>query len=412
MYLIKIKNILSVLFITQTIISVFGSKPYLTVIGEMNYWGSLTRASIGAIDILYKDFPINFIRTPRGDIAKINFKDISGHVKKIVKKSSKKYGKLILLCETLNNSSVIKEVKKLPKDSLKIAISVTEFSKISAKWVKIYNKYFDAILVADQFLIEIYKKSGINIPVFLFPNGTYTKGFLQAPVRYYTGEKPFTFGVSSTFIPRKNNEMLVMAFIKAFGNNPKFRLKICGRYGHTDSVNKIIKKAQVNNISIIQKQLSQADYIKFMSSLDCYVSLSKGEGFSITPREAMLMKKPCILSNNTGHKTICDTGFVKVVESNKAEVVDGNNGICYNCDIKDAIAALKDVYNNYSKYLLLTEEAKQWALQFDYYKQKNLYLGFIKPDKIIFSDKNVIKHNLIETNSRELYDKYNNLARS
>ena len=56
-------------------------------------------------------------------------------------------------------------------------------------------------------------------------------------------------------------------------------------------------------------------YIEFISTFDCYVNLSKGEGFSIPPRESLALGIPCIISDNTAHKTICDSGLVLPVTS-------------------------------------------------------------------------------------------------
>lgn len=382
--------------------------PHLTVVGEIDYWGSLTRTTIGAIDILYDKFPINFIRTPRNKMG-INFKDMPYKVKKTVKASKKEYGKVILLCETLNNPSVWKELPKFPKSSLRVAVSVTEFSQISEKWVNAFNNYFDMIIVPDPFLIDIYKNSGIKIPIFFLPNGIYTRDFLAVKPRKYDSSRPFVFGVSSTFIPRKNNDLLVDAFIKAYGNNPKFKLAICGRYGQADLINKLknkIKNKRINNIFLLQKRLSQKDYIRFISEIDCYVSFAKGEGFSMTPREAMLIEKPCILSNNTGHRTICDTGLVKAVKSDIKEPAKGGLGIYYNCRFADTVKALKSMHRNYDKYLNKAKKAKLWAMQYDYFNQTGLYMGFVMPEKVLLGDENIISKNYITTKSKTLYDKY------
>lgn len=397
------------ILLSLLLVNLVNCRPDLTVVGEFDYWGSLTRTTIGAIDILADKLSINTIRTPRKN-APINFKDMPERAKKVIKNSNKKeYGSLVVLFETLHIRAAAQEAKKFPKNSIRAAISVIEFSQIPKYWVDILNNNLDMVIVPDPYLINVYKKSGVKTPIFFLPNGIYTKPFLKKEAKPYNPSKPFTFGTSATFIPRKNNELLVDSFIKAYGNNPKFRLIICGRYGDEDRMQAIknkLKKYNIKNVFIDKRKLSENDFIDFMSSIDVYVSFSKGEGFSMTPREAMLLNKPCILSNNTAHINICKTGLVKAVPSNIKEKAIGGDGYYYNCKLEDAVNALKDVYNNYEKYLAKTDAAKEWALQYDYFNQTALYMGFIKPDKIILGSENKIYPNYIVTNSRALYDKY------
>ena len=50
------------------------------------------------------------------------------------------------------------------------------------------------------------------------------------------------------------------------------------------------------------------------SKISLYLRIGS-EGFSITPREALAMKKPCILSNNTAHKKMCAKKYAYGVKS-------------------------------------------------------------------------------------------------
>ena len=73
---------------------------------------------------------------------------------------------------------------------------------------------------------------------------------------------------------------------------------------------KQIKQFKLTNVELTEGMLSREENIDFFRDIDCYVLVSKAEGFSITPREALAAGIPCILSNNTAHKTICETGLV------------------------------------------------------------------------------------------------------
>ena len=148
-----------------------------------------------------------------------------------------------------------------------------------------------------------------------------------------------------------------------------------------------------------------------MASFDCFVSFSMGEGFSLIPREFLAMGIPCVLSNNTAHETICNTGLVKSVLSNilvKAEYFHLSDDCGYHFDTRldDAVLALKDIYNNYHIYLNKAFEAREWAKTYSINNLKNKYLNLIKPKKLLYGVDNVITDDYLMTNSLILYKKY------
>lgn len=116
-----------------------------------------------------------------------------------------------------------------------------------------------------------------------------------------------------------------------------------------------------------------------MKSLDCYVLLSKGEGFSIAPREALALGIPCIITNNTAHKTICNTGFVCNVKCNKKINAYypwfGNVGYQFDCSVDQVCRCLKLMYQNYSNYKVKALKARDWVKSYSY---KNLRAKFLE----------------------------------
>ena len=155
-----------------------------------------------------------------------------------------------------------------------------------------------------------------------------------------------------------------------------------------------------------------------MKSLDCYVLLSKGEGFSISPREALALGIPCILTNNTAQKTICSSGFVEAV---KSDILEPAYYYCFSkmpvgyhfgSHLSDVMNSMKNVYYNYSHHKERALKGKVWVEQ---YLRKNVvkkYSMLISPKKIVFSDSNVITEDCLFTSSKSLYNKYINLMKA
>ncbi len=372
---------------------------------------SVSRLPIGFIDILGDTLRFNVI-TSRP--VKPDYTDIPYHVQKVLKSPYKKAGQVAILYDVLWDL-VNEPTKFVPAESkIKIAYSMFEATAIPRKWVQILNTQFDAVVVPDKSLIDIYVRGGVKIPVFELPGALYLDGFLRQPVKTKRN-KIFTFGTSAGYFPWKNTEVLIKAFHKEFGTNKNVRLIVHSR-GGTDyvrnSIKKLLKEAKANNIILIEQRLAQSDFIKLLSSFDCYAFLSKGEGFSNTPRELLAMGIPCILSNNTAHRTICNTGFVRAVDSKIKEPANYPHfgGYCcgsfFNCTVKDVREALRDVYNNYPTYLAKAHKGREWVKKYDYPNLKFKHLNIVKPVKVILGNRNVIKNDYLMTTSPKLYRKY------
>lgn len=378
----------------------------LTIIGQVKFAESLPRLSIGIIDCLKDYLKINFIPTS----GFFDLQEVPVEIKKIINNPDKTPGKVALLSDMLW-SIYQNSLDFMPASTIKIAYSMLESNEIPKEWVNILNNKFDAAVVPDDYYLEVYKNCGVKIPIFVIPCGIYCTEFFNKNKKIKKNNI-FNFGISAAFTASKNYELLIESFAKTFGNNRNIGLKIHGRAGcNYILIKDLIKKFNLKNVSIILKELNRYEYFKFISSLDCYILVSKGEGFSITPREALACGIPCILSDNTAHKTICQTGYVRAVKSDIPEYafyrgfgrVVGQN---FNCSLEDVSQALKDVYKNHNTYLNKARQARAWVEQYLYKNLKNKYLNLIKPQKIILSDKNEITDNALITNSKDLYDKY------
>lgn len=389
--------------------------PYdLTVLGVIRYADGLGRLPISMIDMLNDKLKINFITSRINKF--INLDEVSDAVKAVAQDVQKRPGKVALFCD-LMWVNYDKPYLFIPSSTIKIAYTMVESSAVPTQWVEVLNSYFDAAIVPDEALVEVYKQSGVKIPLFVLPCPLYLEEFLTKEPKKQKN-MPFVFGISAGFWPRKNQKMVIEAFIKEFGNSPDVQLKLHGRFGEESPKQELInliKKYKVKNIEFIEKSFSRAEYLSFMASLDCYVFLSKGEGFSITPREALALGIPCIVSNNTAQKTICATDYVRSVSSCIQEPayyshIGTHVGYEFNCTLYDAQKALRDVYENYHLYLKKAEQGREWVKQYHYTNLKQKFLSLVKPQSVLLSDRNSIEDTHIATTSRKLYEKYKFLS--
>lgn len=392
----------------------------LTLAGFININTGIGRIPYTLMDSLNKDLSMNFLQTRPSDFR--DSENFSNNIVSLVKENfgTINPGKIILLTDALTQPTFnLESFKFLPKKSenyIKIALSMFETSAIPESWVNVLNENFDAVLVPDKFLQDVYEKCGVDIPIFVIPLPICADDFFKVTKNKKDKKSPIVFGCSASFDQRKNHKILVQAFIEEFKDIKNVKLKIHGMQYNNNKIFYELKKnieiQNINNVEIDSKRLSWQDYVKFVTSLDCYVSLSKGEGFSIPPREALAAGIPCIISNNTAQKTICDSEFVKIVNSNILEPayyldLFGNEqlGCFFDCEIYEVRKALRDVYTNYLKYFNLAQNGQKWVKD-NLSMVKTKYLNLFKPAKIIKGKKNTISENLLMINSDELYQKY------
>jgi len=169
------------------------------------------------------------------------------------------------------------------------------------------------------------------VDMLLVPS-EYCKGvfssFVRAPIKvaplainpiYYADEKArkrprpkFVFGMHGTLSGRKAPLETIQAFCRAFPPNRypdvelqlKTRLEICG-----------MGQGQLPSISDKRVKIISEDWLPshvktwLSKTVDVYLYPSKGEGFGMTPREAMAAGCPTILSNNTGMAEVCNDEY-------------------------------------------------------------------------------------------------------
>ena len=378
--------------------------PDVTIVGYTKFSNGLGRNTIAALDYLSDTLTMNFIQT-RPHI--FSFEDMPLHVKAIIEKNNPTPGKVAILYDTLDDD----HAAQIPNCRIKLAYSMIEATEILPEWTSIINNDFDAVVVPDHFLVEVYQNSGVQKPIFVLPHPIYIDRLLAKPLKTETPKDKFIFGVSCAFTPNKNYETIINAFIQEFKNSKQVELRIHGpeETGHLKQVKKRLASKKVKNIVITAQAIPWAHYIEFMSSLDCYCLVSKGEGFSVTSREALALGIPTIISNNTAHKTVCNSGYVYAVPSEILEPHVNRNrtfGKNFNCKIEDVRKALREVYENYQIYLAKAHQGREWVKQYHGTLLKPKYLNLFKPTKVILGPENVVTDEYLMTNDTALYEKY------
>lgn len=288
----------------------------------------------------------------------------------------KSYEKKLKSIEFKNNQNEIGKIHistnfpfEIPpkKNNLNFIYSMYEATEIHNIWVESINKYYDGVLVPDEWVSNVYKNSGVKKPIYVIPPYINYEN-VEKTKRNLGNEDKFVFGINAYFELRKNNKEVIDAFLNCFKDNEKVILKVHGKGGfYYDEFKKTYKDN--TNIEITTGILSEQDLGLWYESIDCFVLCSSGEGFSLTPRESAIREIPTIITNWSAHKTLVKTDGYLSVECKKLKpayqrgLFDEYIGFNVDVDTNEIRLALLEMYKNYDLYKTKILKAKEWILQ-------------------------------------------------
>lgn len=293
-------------------------------------------------------------------------------------------------------SKVISGIEGHDYSDAQIIRTMFETNKIRKSWAKYMNHNMLAVLVPCETQRQVFKSSGVNIPIYVLPDAVDIDAYPQAPL---SDDDKFFFGTEGSLTYRKGTDITVKAFQKAFPKERcpnvflyiKTREKIGLPFGED---NKIVNgRVIINNddrIIVISEKFSHKQLIEdFYHKLNAYVFLSRGEGFSLTTAQAMAMGIPIVGSDCSGvREQISDERGYKVktslvpVPDNKmytpkglVDIVPGEPACGYNpssqveghqwwqADLDDAVEKMLEVYNDYKEAKNRAQKAKRFAIK-------------------------------------------------
>lgn len=172
-----------------------------------------------------------------------------------------------------------------------VAIIPWETTTVPKSWIGKING-FDLLLVPCKQNIEDFRNSGVKIPIELIHWGV-------DPTKFYPIERPasnvFTFGTLGALSYRKGTDILIEAFKEAFPTEKDVKL-ICKTSYNNYPFNVKDERIEVQMTPVSNEELMSA----FYKRVDCFVFPTRGEGFGMTPLEAMATGIPAIVTGWSG----------------------------------------------------------------------------------------------------------------
>jgi len=172
----------------------------------------------------------------------------------------------------------------------RVAITMFESTRLPPGWVDALNQC-DTVIVPSAFCEQVFLAEGVTVPIVAMPLGI---DATYQPVRRDSSSEPFTFLAFADRGRRKGSHEAIQAFLKAFGDDPRYQLLLKARE------REVTINILNDNIHMIQKDMDTQELYELYSSAHCMIFASKGEGFGLPPREFAASGGVAIATNWSG----------------------------------------------------------------------------------------------------------------
>ncbi len=180
--------------------------------------------------------------------------------------------------------------------------TMSESTRVSAEWVHTINRRYERVLVPCPGLVDIYRGSGVRVPVHFVPLGVDLTQF--ALVERDPAPKTFQWLTYSLGDMRKGAELVMMAFDRLFKGDMRHRLVIKCR-----DAAQWLRGLDHPQMEVIEGELSELEWLALMRDSQAFVFPSRGEGFGLPPREAVLTGLPVIATEWLGLWDVNEWGW-------------------------------------------------------------------------------------------------------
>lgn len=249
------------------------------------------------------------------------------------------------------------------RNDVRILFTMFESDQIPEDWPE-YLKAADQVLVPSKWCHDVFLKAGIRTTVV--PLGYNDRVFTlqERPQR-----EVFTFLHYDSFNLRKGFQEVFEAFTQEFTHDEPVRLVLKTVQEHTSLP---IVKAVYPNITVMRGPVEETELVKILQEADCFVYPSRGEGFGITPLEAMATGIPAIVPNAHGISEYFDGRYMLEVDATERMPAMHNRfkgqniGDMVVCSVEDLRKKMRYAYQHQSEMRVLGRSAAEYVKKYTY----------------------------------------------
>lgn len=276
------------------------------------------------------------------------------------------------------------------RSDVRLIMTMFESDKIPEDWPE-YLNMAEEVIVPSKWCADVFAKSGVNATVVPLGYNDRVFKYIDRPVPVDI-DQPFTFIHYGSFNIRKGFPEVFQAFTEEFKTNEPVRLIL----KTTDRRPLIpILKSQYPNIEVICGQITEAELSDLLGRSNCMVYPSRGEGFGITPLEAMATGIPAIVPNAHGISEYFNANYMLEVKATERcpglyHSFKGQDvGEMVVCDVSDLRQQMRFAYNHQTQMKALGQSASEYVKGYTYQHTADRLAAIIKR----WNETEIIKRN-------------------
>jgi len=249
------------------------------------------------------------------------------------------------------------------KSDVRLIYTMFESDKIPEDWAD-YLHEADEVIVPSKFCQVAFAAEGVSTTVVPLGYNSRTFRYFDRPKR-----DVFTFIHYDSFNLRKGFQEVFEAFTQEFGKDEPVRLILKTVQEHTGVP---IVKGIFTNIEVVRGEYTEHQLLELLARADCMVYPSRGEGFGITPLEAMATGLPAIVPNAHGISEYFDKRYMLPVKvARKMPALNNrfrgqNIGDMVVCDVKDLRKKMRYAFEHQDEMRKLGREASEYVKNYCY----------------------------------------------
>lgn len=277
---------------------------HICVVGRCSFQSGIGAVGYAACELLDRHFPVSVYPTEPHLRAQPQIHLPSGRAIPVCRDLSG--AQVVFFTDVLWNGAYDHNYLLPPPGAMRIAHVAYDSDELPPQWVKVLNERFDAVLFSSRHLEDIARQCGVEIAVGTLPIGLDIERLLARPYRKPVAGR-VRFGSVAAFHPRKGVDALLEAFVEHFGGRDDVELVIHSNlaFGATfEQAKRALEQRGVTNVHLSNAALADEDKNALIETFDVFVNCSRGEGYSIGPREALALGKALVVTDVGGHKDL------------------------------------------------------------------------------------------------------------
>lgn len=253
------------------------------------------------------------------------------------------------------------------RTDVRLCYTMFESDKIPEDWPELL-KAADEVLVPSKFCQDVFARDGIASTVVPLGYNDRVFSYVDRPVPVENNE-PFVFIHYDSFNMRKGFREVLEAFRKEFGPADNVRL-ILKTIKEAPPIP--IVKSQFPQVEVVRGAIPAAALNELLARAHCMVYPSRGEGFGITPLEAMATGLPAIVPNAHGISEYFNANYMLEVElEGKCPAMIGRYmnqdiGEMVVCSVEDLRKKMRYAYDHQREMHELGRAASEYVKNFTY----------------------------------------------